>query len=173
VQWKDCERQSSWFKVNENFITLPVAKMNAIWVRIIGGKILTRENTSAQRKSCRSVKSSTTNPIWTGWGQTRASVEKNWRITAYHRAGLWVIWNTLTISTLYFIKGGSSKIKSKIVHTYCFSLVTILWKYFQLTLTVNNFLINDCARITDISVIYKFPSVILVIADLWIHSQEA
>jgi len=26
---------------------------------------------------------------------------------------------------------------------------------------------------TDISVIYKFPSVFLVIADLWIHSQEA
>lgn len=38
---------------------------------------------------------------------------------------------------------------------------------------VNNFLINDCARMTDISVIYRFPSVLLVIADLWIHSQEA
>lgn len=69
-------------KVNDNLMTLSVAKMNEIWVWIIGVMILTRKKSSARRKSCPSSKSPTTNSTWTGWGQTRVSVEKDRRITA-------------------------------------------------------------------------------------------
>jgi len=47
-RWKTAEMQSSWFKVNDNLITLSVAEMKEICVWMFGG--LRRENSSAHEK---------------------------------------------------------------------------------------------------------------------------